>query len=106
MVQVACFGVSIIGTAQVHSAEAFHHFLNLRSAAIIENVNRLVAVIDSLCADDSPANDIYGFVIRRNKNVDGRKHFGSVWSALLHFNRLEVTQEQNNEPVDLGEQQN
>src|SRR6516165_6104866 len=100
MVQVARLGVPIIGTAYVDSPEAFRHFLNLRSAAIIENVNRLVAVIDSLCADDSPSNDICGFVIRRNKNVDGRKHFGSVCSALLHFNRLEVTQEQNNEPVN------
>ena len=104
MVQVAGFGMVIVRAADVHCAQALRHDLNCRPAPIVENVNGRVRVIDGSRADDGPANDIDGFVIGRNENIDRGKRPGRERCAFVHLNGLKVTEEQNQKAVDFRHQ--
>ena len=101
VVQIAGFGAAVVGSRDVIRPEIPAQLLDFRPAAVIQHVHALSRIVDGERTNHRAAEDIDRLIVRRNKHVDGREGVGQRWGRTVHqFQRLEITEEQNDEPVD------
>ncbi len=110
-VQIARLGMSIVAAGQIADADLFAELAKILATTIIEHIDpQLVArPVDGLGGKDGQFDDAQRLVVRRNEHIDGRplaeiaRHDHRL--ALQRPGRLHVTQHDDDQRVELGDDQ-